>query len=139
MLGNRDQVHSQISPSTRRMGKSIRIIQWTTRLNLAGWLSSLRRESTGCNQRSAYQIPTEEGYQGRGYGFYDLYFRPGVPVSPQGEINHCWFKLIINSSHLISFIFMMRPLLRKYSKISWRSLLSRGICQPDHTPICFTV
>jgi hypothetical protein len=46
--------------------------------NLEGWHSFLLRQPTRCNQRSSYQIPTEDRYQGFGWRVPELFFGSGV-------------------------------------------------------------
>ena len=50
LIGNRDQVHSQVSPPRRHMGKLTRMIHSEQPTeNIAGRHSSLCREPTRCN------------------------------------------------------------------------------------------
>jgi hypothetical protein len=46
---------------------------------------------------------------------------------------------IINSFRLLSFIFMMRPLIREYLMIFWTSPLLGGMSQQDHSLTWFRV
>ena len=104
--------------------------------NLEGWLSSVRRESTGFNQKCAIQIPTGERYQGCVRIEHDLFLESGmhhydgIVFTPTN---------IINSSILLPSFFMTHLLLREYLMISWSSPLSKGMSQQDHSLSWFKV